>query len=92
MVVTDHMGKAKELFDTYKERLGKKGEYEMKFDLSRIIKKVEGLDELTKPFTHDEIDVVVKEMSPDRAPGPDAGLLAVAIEISLGMSSFVERI
>ena len=71
-MVTDHMGIAKELFDTYRERLGKKGEYEMKFDLSRIIKKVEGLDELTTPFTHDEIDRLVREMPLDRAPGPDA--------------------
>ena len=43
----------------------------MKFDLSRIIKKVEGLEELTIPFTHDEIDRVVREMPSDRAPGPD---------------------
>ena len=43
----------------------------MKFDLARIIKKEEGLEELTTPFTHDEIDNVIKEMPPDRAPGPD---------------------
>ena len=70
-VVTDHLGKANELFSTYRERLGMKGEFEMKFDLSRIIKKVEGLEELTTPFTHDEIDRVVREMPSDRAPGPD---------------------
>ena len=44
----------------------------MKFDLSRIIKKVEGLEELTTPFTHEEIDKVVREMPSDRAPAPDA--------------------
>ncbi|XP_073355187.1 uncharacterized protein [Aegilops tauschii subsp. strangulata] len=70
-VVSDHAGKAKELFETYKERLGRKTPYEMKFDLARIIKKVEGLDELTKPFTHEEIDKVVQEMPANRAPGPD---------------------
>ena len=43
----------------------------MKFDLTRLFKKVEGLDVLTKPFTHEEIDKVVQEMPPDRAPGPD---------------------
>ena len=43
----------------------------MKFDLTRLIKKVEGLDELTKPFTHEEIDKVVQGMPLDRAPGPD---------------------
>ena len=70
-VVTDHLGKANELFSTYMERLGTKGEFDMKFDLSRIIKKVEGLEELTTPFTHEEIDRVVREMPSDRAPGPD---------------------
>ena len=70
-MVTDHLGKANELFSTYRERLGTKGEFEMKFDLARIIKKVEGLEELTTPFTHEEIDTVVREMPSDRAPGPD---------------------
>ena len=28
-------------------------------------------DSLTVPFTHKEIDDVIKEMPPDRAPGPD---------------------
>ena len=70
-MVTDHIGKAKELFDTYKERLGRKRTYKMKFDLARIIKKVEGMDELTKPFMHEEIDRLVREMPSDRAPGPD---------------------
>ena len=70
-LVTDHVGKANELFNTYRERLGKKGEFEMKYDLSRIIKKVEGLEGVTTPFTHEEIDTVVREMPSDRAPGPD---------------------
>ena len=69
--MSDHAGKAKELFETYRERLGRNASYEMKFDLARIIKKVEGLDVPTKPFTHEEIDRVVKEMPSDRAPGPD---------------------
>ena len=43
----------------------------MKFDLARIIKKVDGLQALSVPFTHKEIDEVIKEMSADRAPGPD---------------------
>ena len=43
----------------------------MHFNLNHIIKRVEGLDELMAPFTMDEIDLVVKEMPVDRAPGPD---------------------
>lgn len=43
----------------------------MLFDLPTIIKRVDGLEELTVPFTREEIDQVVKEMPIDRAPSPD---------------------
>ena len=43
----------------------------MKFDLPSIIQRANNLDLLTEPFTPEEIDGVVKEMPPDRAPGPD---------------------
>ena len=43
----------------------------MKFNLDIIIKKVDGLDELTVPFTTAEIANVIKLMPADRAPGPD---------------------
>ena len=43
----------------------------MKFDLSRIIRRIDGLDQLSAPFSNDEIDAVVKELPNDRAPGPD---------------------
>lgn len=43
----------------------------MKFNLQAIIKHAPNLNHLTDPFTHAEIDVVVKEMPADRGPGPD---------------------
>lgn len=43
----------------------------MKFNLYNIIKKIEGLDQLTTSFTREEIDEVIKEMLADRDPGPD---------------------
>ena len=43
----------------------------MRFDLSRIIRRIEGLDQFSAPFTNDEIDAVVMEMPGDRALGPD---------------------
>ena len=43
----------------------------MKFDLQNIIKKVEDMDQLTVPFTKEEIDKVIKEMMANRAPRPD---------------------
>ena len=69
--VEDHAGKESVIFQAFKKRLGSSGQHEMKFDLARIIKKVEDLDQLTVPFTHQEIDDVIKYMPADRAPGPD---------------------
>ena len=43
----------------------------MKFDLPTIIQCADNLDHLTTPFTHEEIDAVMKEMPSNRAPGPD---------------------
>jgi hypothetical protein len=43
----------------------------MQFDLASLIAKLPGLEELTTPFLSKEIDLVIKEMPSDRAPGPD---------------------
>ncbi|XP_073353994.1 uncharacterized protein [Aegilops tauschii subsp. strangulata] len=70
-VIHDHVGKEVVLFQTYKERLGHSSQTDIRFDLKRIIKKVKGLQALSVPFTHAEIDQVVRELPSDRAPGPD---------------------
>jgi hypothetical protein len=44
---------------------------DMFFDLSSLITQVDGLDHLVDPFQTDEVDLVVKRMPPDKAPGPD---------------------
>jgi hypothetical protein len=43
----------------------------MQFDLASLITPTPGLEELSVPFTKEEIDEVVKHMPPDKAPGPD---------------------
>jgi hypothetical protein len=43
----------------------------MQFDLPYLLQRVEGLEELTAPFSRKEIDDVIKAMPLDRAPGPD---------------------
>lgn len=65
------MGKEVFLSQSYKQRLGESDPPNMLFDLETIIKRVEGLEELTVPFTREEIDQVVKDMPIDRAPGQD---------------------
>jgi hypothetical protein len=55
----------------YKDRMGHSEGINMQFNLQTLLKRVEGLDELTLPFQIMEMDDVVKEMPGDRAPGLD---------------------
>ena len=41
------------------------------FDLDDLIQPVDGLHELSAPFSDKEVESVIKEMPSDRAPGPD---------------------
>lgn len=43
----------------------------MLFDLPNLVTHVDGLDVLTMPIAHEEINLVVKRMPNDKAPGPD---------------------
>ena len=51
----DHASKEAIIFQTFKDRLGTKTKDDMNLDLPRLIKKIDGLDELTVPFTVAEI-------------------------------------
>jgi hypothetical protein len=70
-MVSDHDEMAGLLWTEYKERLGNFVPIQMQFDLACLITGVPGLEELTTPFLKEEIDLVIKEMPADRAPGPD---------------------
>jgi hypothetical protein len=70
-IITDHDEMAGLLWSEYKERMGKSEGIQMKFDLARLVKRVPNLQELTVPFLKEEIELVIKQMPPDRAPGPD---------------------
>ena len=69
--VDDHASKESILFEAFKKRLGTKNTSPMRFNLSRMMRAEVDFDSLTVPFTHKEIDDVINEMPPDRAPGPD---------------------
>jgi len=43
----------------------------MLFDLANLIAPVDGLQDLAEPFQQMEIDLIVKRMPTDKAPGPD---------------------
>jgi hypothetical protein len=70
-VVTKHEDKENILFQTYKNRLGTSSNPPMLFDLTSLIQTTAGLEELSVPFTTQEIDAVIKNMPTDKAPGPD---------------------
>jgi hypothetical protein len=69
--VSEHADKEATIFHAFKERLGTTSTPPMLFDSDSLISPTEGLEELSLPFTKDEIDLVVKEMPPDKAPGPN---------------------
>jgi hypothetical protein len=69
--ITEHADKENIIYQTYKERLGSCSTPQMQFDLASLITPTPGLEELSAPFTKEEIDEVVKHMPPDKAPGPD---------------------
>jgi hypothetical protein len=43
----------------------------MLFNLADLIQPTPGLEDLSSPFTKQEIDAVVQNMPLDKAPGPD---------------------
>jgi hypothetical protein len=58
------------LCSSYKVRMGHSDGMSMQFDFGSLLKKVEGLDEVTIPLKK-EMDEVTKYMPDDRALGSD---------------------
>jgi retron-type reverse transcriptase len=69
--VTEHADKEDILFQAYKNRLGTSTNPPLLFDLESLIQPISGLEELSVPFTTQEIDAVINSMPLDKAPGPD---------------------
>jgi hypothetical protein len=70
-IVSDNEGKEKIIYEAFMERLGTKSDPPMAFNLPELIEPVEGLSELSAPFSTAEIDQVVQQMPADKAPGLD---------------------
>jgi hypothetical protein len=43
----------------------------MQFHLPSLVHKVSGLEEISLPFLVEEMELVIKQMPPDKAPWPD---------------------
>jgi hypothetical protein len=67
----EHHEKAGLLWHSFKERLGVSNPISQSFDFSQYFAPLEGLEVLSHPFTHEEINKVVAHMPSDRSPGPD---------------------
>jgi hypothetical protein len=70
-VALDHDEKAGLLWNSFRSRLGISVPISHAFDFSRYVARFDGLEALSTPFTHEEIDTVVAHMPSDKAPGPD---------------------
>jgi hypothetical protein len=70
-IVSDHEHMAGVIYQKYRDRMGQSRGINMGFDLANLLHPVAGLDHLTRPFTKEEMDLIVKHMPADKAPGPD---------------------
>ena len=69
--IQDHESKAGLLWTAFRNRQGATSSPTMLFDLTNMITHVNVLDALVIPFSHDEVDSVVKHMPNDKAPRPN---------------------
>jgi hypothetical protein len=68
---TDSLGAMNKPTSPHATRMGKTENPDMLFNLDDLIQSCENLEELSAPFTTQEIDGIMKEMSNDKSPGPN---------------------
>jgi hypothetical protein len=68
--VTDHDGKENLLWEAFKKRLGISDFNGMIFNLNSLM-NTQDLSQLDTPFTRQEIDSVIADLSNNKSPGPD---------------------
>jgi hypothetical protein len=67
----DHQAKADLIWTAFKQRLGVSSFFEINMDLEHLLQLQMDFTSLIQPFSTKEIDVVVKSLPYDKAPGPD---------------------
>jgi hypothetical protein len=69
-VAISHAEKEVVLFQAFKDRLGTSQQMSMVFNLSSLIQPISNLSELEMPFSHTEIDQIIKNFPTNKSPGP----------------------
>jgi hypothetical protein len=67
----DHEEKERVLWHSFRDRLGLSLPVSDSVDVAHFFSPLSGLENLSKPFTHDEIDKVIAQMPCDKSPGPN---------------------
>jgi hypothetical protein len=70
-IATSHAAKEEIIYQSFKQRLGSSDQPQMLLDLGSLIQPTPRLEDLSVPFTKEEIDAVVSSLPIDKAPGPD---------------------
>ena len=70
-IITSHAEKAHVLYTSYKSKMGTQGIMQMVLDLSNLIHSSQELEALSEIPSNDELDLIIKHLPLDRAPGPD---------------------
>jgi hypothetical protein len=66
-----HEEKTQILWESFKEWLGQSEFSQMYFELETLLTPIDDIDFLVHPFTHEEIDDVVRNLKTDKSPGPN---------------------
>jgi len=69
--VSNHESKAALIWTSFKNRMGVTSNPTMHFNLSEQVHRHHDLSALVMPFLKEEIDLIVKHLPSDKAPGPD---------------------
>jgi len=69
--IFNHNAKAELIWNEFKERLGSTSGAEMAFNLNNLLQNDVNLNSLEAPFSHEEIDCVIRNLPLDKSPGPD---------------------
>lgn len=70
-IVTTHEDKVEQIWIPFKERLGVSSFSGINFNLLSLLQSGHDLSSLVTPFEKQEIDLVVKNLASNKAPGPD---------------------